>query len=35
LAAGARIFRVHEVWAARQALEVADAVFRAGASWGG
>ena len=35
LAAGARIFRVHEVRAAREALEVADAVFRAGASWGG
>jgi dihydropteroate synthase len=34
LAAGARLFRVHEVRAARQALEVADAVFRAGASWG-
>lgn len=30
LARGARIFRVHEVRAARQALDVADAVFRAG-----
>ena len=29
LAAGARIFRVHEVRAAREALDVADAVFRA------
>jgi len=33
LARGARIFRVHEVRAARQALDVADAVFRAGAAW--
>lgn len=35
LASGARLFRVHQVRAAREALEVADAVFRAGASWGG
>jgi dihydropteroate synthase len=34
LARGARIFRVHEVRAARQALDVADAVFQAGAAWG-
>ncbi|MFL5381877.1 MAG: dihydropteroate synthase [Longimicrobiaceae bacterium] len=34
LARGARIFRVHQVRAARQALDVADAVFRAGAAWG-
>jgi dihydropteroate synthase len=33
LARGARIFRVHEVRAARQALDVADAIFRAGAAW--
>ncbi|MFL5538356.1 MAG: dihydropteroate synthase, partial [Longimicrobiaceae bacterium] len=33
LARGARIFRVHQVKAARQALDVADAVFRAGAAW--
>jgi dihydropteroate synthase len=33
LARGARIFRVHEVRAARQALDVADAIFRAGAVW--
>lgn len=33
LARGARIFRVHEVRAARQALDVADAVFRVGAPW--
>jgi dihydropteroate synthase len=33
LAAGARLFRVHEVKAARQALDVADAIFRAGAAW--
>ncbi|HEX6749639.1 MAG TPA: dihydropteroate synthase [Longimicrobium sp.] len=30
---GARLFRVHEVRAARQALDVADAIFRAGAAW--
>jgi dihydropteroate synthase len=30
LARGARIFRVHEVRAAREALDVADAVLRAG-----
>jgi dihydropteroate synthase len=30
LARGARIFRVHEVRAVRQALDVADAIFRAG-----
>jgi len=33
LARGARLFRVHEVRAARQALDVADAIFRAGAAW--
>jgi dihydropteroate synthase len=33
LARGARLFRVHEVKAARQALDVADAIFRAGAAW--
>jgi len=33
LARGARIFRVHQVKAARQALDVADAIFRAGAAW--
>jgi dihydropteroate synthase len=33
LARGARLFRVHEVRAARQALDVADAILRAGASW--
>ena len=33
LARGARIFRVHEVRAARQALDVADAIFRARAPW--
>jgi dihydropteroate synthase len=33
LARGARIFRVHQVRAARQALDVADAIFRAGAAW--
>ena len=33
LARGARIFRVHEVRAAREALDVADAIFRAGAGW--
>jgi len=33
LARGARIFRVHEVRAARQALDVADAIFQAGAAW--
>jgi dihydropteroate synthase len=33
LARGARIFRVHEVRAARQALEVADAIFRTEAAW--
>jgi dihydropteroate synthase len=33
LARGARIFRVHEVGAARQALDVADAIFQAGAPW--
>jgi dihydropteroate synthase len=32
LARGARIFRVHEVRAAREALRVADAIFRAGAA---
>lgn len=34
LARGARIFRVHEVRAAREALEVADAIFRTEAAWG-
>jgi dihydropteroate synthase len=34
LARGARIFRVHEVRAAREALEVADAIFRTEAPWG-
>lgn len=33
LARGARLFRVHEVKAARQALDVADAIQRAGAAW--
>ncbi|HSU17941.1 dihydropteroate synthase [Longimicrobium sp.] len=33
LARGARIFRVHEVRAAREALDVADAIFQAGAAW--
>jgi dihydropteroate synthase len=33
LARGARIFRVHQVKAARQALDVADAIFGAGAAW--
>jgi dihydropteroate synthase len=33
LARGARLFRVHEVRAARQALDVADAILRAGATW--
>jgi len=34
LARGVRIFRVHEVRAAREALEVADAIFRTEAAWG-
>ena len=33
LARGARIFRVHQVRAARQALDVAEAIFRAEAAW--
>jgi dihydropteroate synthase len=33
LARGARIFRVHQVRAAREALEVADAIFRTEAAW--
>lgn len=33
LARGARIFRVHEVRAVRQALDVADAILRAGGAW--
>ena len=33
LARGARLFRVHQVKAARHALDVADAIFRAGAAW--
>lgn len=33
LARGARIFRVHEVRAAKQALDVADAIFRTEAAW--